>query len=109
MNSSQVSARAWKMPLRNWRITSGGAELGPIAKPAWIIFEADSSQIFWNAAACSAVFSKLLFSIGVQRGTSWCHTWIIYCRTLSQLDCHGHGFAASDAQAVDPNPPASFF
>src|SRR5262252_7419201 len=59
MNCSHDSARAWKMPVRIWRNTSGGGELGESVKAACITLDIDSIQIFWNAAASSADFTKL--------------------------------------------------
>src|ERR1051325_2516757 len=59
MYSSQDCASARKMPERISFRTSGGGELEPKVNAVCITFDIEFIQIFWKAAACSAVFSKL--------------------------------------------------
>src|SRR5215467_2203075 len=70
MNSSHDCASAWKIPLRISFTTSGGGELLPNVNAVCMILDIESIQIFWKAAACSAVFSKLSLIVSIRNGAA---------------------------------------
>src|SRR5689334_5731056 len=111
------------MAARISRNTSGGAESCPKVKAVCISLDMESSQIFWKAAAwsalirCSAVVSALSFMLLI-RPAPRCEsprfagtTPAVFLRVgcLAPFHRHGHRLAAPDAQGVHADAAAPLF